>query len=136
MALIDRVKERFSTKRLVEITNPENAAFSTSDDTYLGNLCTDVVAYLDGMSVGTYDETEPRYVALACDGVMALGQVRIMDSEGNRERWQRWLESAREFAQTLRRDRVDPVAAAPQRPERFPANTWRSQIPGRPRRRS
>jgi hypothetical protein len=135
VALIDRVKERFSTKRIIEITNPEST-LGTVDDTFLANLCADVIAYLDGMSVGSYDETEPRWVALACDGVVALGQVRIAPgSDANRAQWDRWNESAREFAQTLRRDRLMPGIAQPERPSRFDAKTWRSMVPGRPRPR-
>jgi|OM-RGC.v1.026052903 hypothetical protein len=135
MALIDRVKERFSTKRLVEITNPEDASFSTVDDAFLGHLCDDVIAYLDGEAVGTYDESDPRWVALAADGVIALGQARISADDWNRERWERWMDAARSFARTLRRDALTPQIASPERPSRFDADTMRHLIPGRPRRR-
>jgi len=135
MALVDRVQERFSTSRLVSITNPDDASFSTIDTTFLGILCDDVEAYLDGLGVGSYDESNAKFIALACDGVIALGQKRIKPGESNEIRWNEWTETAEQFARTLRKNAPTPQIAAPERPSRFDASTWNRITPGRPHRR-
>lgn len=129
MALIDRVQERFSTTRLAEITRPD-ATGSTVDTTFLGFLCDDIVGILDDMGIGTYDETDAGWVALACDGVEALGRKRIRNHEENRQLWESWEQRAAKFARTKRKNRIVPTTN--KRSSLFPRKASRISTPGQP----
>lgn len=134
MALIDRVKARYSATRLAELTNPDST-LATTDDTFLEAVCDDVEATIDAESVGSYDDDDPRMVVLAVDGVVALMSLRIADIETNRARWDRWIEKAKATAMTIRRDRVTPVASEVYHYRKFGRRPWRTFIPGRPKGR-
>lgn len=130
MTLLAKVQLRFSAKRLTEVTRPEQASYSTPDTTFLEDLCDDVEAYFLAESVGTYDDDDASHVAVACDGVVALGQYRIAASDGNERRWENWLKRLRNLALVNRNDRVQPVASGDQ-PRRFSDEQAHDVIGGR-----
>lgn len=129
MALVDRVQERFSTKRLAELTRPD-ATGSTVDTTFLAAVCDDIVGYLDGMGVGTYDETDAAILALAIDGVEALARMRVMQSDANDRRWESWEKRARSVAKTRRNDKLPPQTV--KRARKFPPSASADWTPGQP----
>lgn len=138
MALADQlaaqVVQSFSTKRLVELTRPEDASETTVDTTFLTNVCAAVIGHLDANSCGTYDDTDEAFVAIGVDGFAALAQYRIAATEGNERRWNQWVKSLETFRQTRRNDRIRPQAARDYSPRKVSARQQDDVIGGRPGR--
>lgn len=132
MSLLAKVQERFSESRLVQLTRPEQSSFTTVDSTFLQAVCDDIEGYFDAESAGSYDDDDKAAVAVACDGVVALAQWRIVTSDGNERRWKDWLERLDHFGQTRRRDRINPVATRDYGRRMFAKSNQRDAIGGQP----
>ncbi|RMG22904.1 MAG: hypothetical protein D6732_25270 [Methanobacteriota archaeon] len=71
MTLIDEVKSRINTQRLVELTNSGDATATTVNDTVLGKAVSDIQAEFELFASQNYDDSNPVHVAICVDGVMA-----------------------------------------------------------------
>ena len=70
MALIDEVKKRVTTQRLIQLTNTDSPNATTVNDTILGTACTDASENFKVLVGVDYDNTNPIHVANIIDGVV------------------------------------------------------------------
>ncbi len=119
MALIDEVKARYATSKLVQLTTQDDTSATSINDTVLGYAVTDVEAYFRTHAGATYDNSDPRFVPIACDGVVTLLQARkrglILEQD---EAWRRWVGRVQELGQVTGRNRVLPKSNSLRQPQR------------------
>jgi len=107
MALIDEVKARYATQKLVELTQRDSTSATTIDDTVLGYAITDISATFEVEAGVAYDNSDARHVAVATAGVIVLLQlwkrstIQELDPE-----WQAWLTRLRSLGQVTGRNRI------------------------------
>lgn len=70
MALSDRVTERISTQRLVELTNPQDRSATSIDTTRLGFAAQDAAAEFQVRTGVSYDDTNAVHILACVQGVI------------------------------------------------------------------
>ena len=108
MALIDRVKARITTQKLIELTNKDSKTATAIDDTRLALAVTDAESSFAVFTGVAYDDTNGKHVPVAVRGVVAH---LLLDSDlgGNAgEQYDRWKQMCLDLAKVTGRDRVTP----------------------------
>jgi hypothetical protein len=104
-ALATAVQARVATRRLAQLTRPNDDTASTVDTTYLELAVTDVVAAFETYAMEVFDDTVPRHLALGVMGVVAvLRSWKGSDDED--KQLTAWYESLAAMAKTRSRARV------------------------------
>lgn len=113
MALIDRVKERFSNDLLVKLTNIDDAPQTTTNDTFLQRVCDDVQAEFVAWMNEDYDESIRVLIVAACALVkrkcFEYGGAPALASDAENERLEKFVTRLREVRA---RDRVRPESSS------------------------
>lgn len=106
----DAVQARIATKRLAQLTRPNDDTASTVDTTYLELAVTDVTAAFETYAQETFDETVDRHVALGVMGVVAtLRSWKGTDDDD--KQMESWRDSLEAMAKTRSRARVMPASS-------------------------
>jgi len=119
VALSTHVTNRLSSRRLIELTNPDDNAAVTVDTTLLGYACDDAAAWLEMLAGVAYDDTDARHIAVAISAVEFLliswagpqGEALLRNRPGNEtfnELRTRIEEQFGQLGAVTGRDRVKP----------------------------
>lgn len=139
MALIDRVKARYTEQKLIELTNKDDETATTIDDTRLGLAVTDTEAAFETHVGVAYDDTDARHVRVAVRGVIVhlLGDSELGPLSD--ERYDHWRTMCEDLAKVTSRARILPeiVSTDPDYDESeddadFGRNRFADFIPGAP----
>lgn len=107
MALIDEYRNRYSTQRRTEISNPQSSSTSTPDTTRETYAATDVTAAFKMRGI-TLDSTIDTHVVVGVQGIEAR-LILITGQPGGRELWESFLDDLKFLAETTSRDRISPT---------------------------
>lgn len=107
MALSDEVTSRLSSRRLIELTNPDTPGATTVDSTRLGLACTDTQADFEIHAGTAYDGTKATHVATAIDGVI-YHLSKSGDARVQAEVDKRWLARLDALSLVTGRNRIAP----------------------------
>jgi hypothetical protein len=110
MALADEVKSRYSTQFLAGVTNPQNSAPTTINDTTLGKACTDIESAFSKKGI-LFDVTDADHVSTAVEGVVALLRKRC-GQLGGYEEWREWLTDLDALRLVTANDRILPRSSS------------------------
>lgn len=109
MALTDDIQARYSTQRLVELTNPGDVTATTIDTTNLANAILDVEADLAIYAGVTYDGSDARHLSVAIPGVLLKLLLYTNNAgAGYADKEKDWLERVKALARVTSRDRIQP----------------------------
>lgn len=81
MSLYTNVTARYSTQRLVSLTNPDDPTATALNTSHLQYACDDVEAMFAYNGI-TYDDTDSRHVAVGVEGVVAILTDRMGSTDG------------------------------------------------------
>lgn len=99
MALADDFENRFSSNKVIQLTNPDNPAAASKDSTRLSLAATDTQERFETIVGVAYDSTDQTHVSYALRGVILMLRLYadpINDSIiTNLERWEKSLEKLR-----------------------------------------
>lgn len=105
MALIDEVRDRWSSQFLINASNPQNSTATTEDTTRTARAVTDVQAAFQVLSGVNYDNSNPRHVLYATEGVVI--RLLVLTGQAARGEWESWKDSLKEeLALVEGRDRI------------------------------
>lgn len=106
MSLVSNVTARYSSQRLVELTNADDQAATTVDSTVLGLAGTDVEADFAAHGI-TYDDSDARHVAVGVEGVIAR-LTEWMGTDNGSTRLKAYLERLDKLRMVTANDRIQP----------------------------
>ena len=113
MALIDEVKARYTSARLIQLTNRGDKSASTIDDTLLGKAVTDAEAEFQMIAGVAYDNTLAIHVAAGVKGVIALLYAWGENpGTGAEKMWDDFEKAAERAAMVTGRNRVKPTTSS------------------------
>lgn len=111
MALLDEVRNRWSSQILVAASNPQSSLATTEDVTRENNAVSDVQAAFKVLCGVAYDNTVDTHVMYAVEGV--LTRLLVMTGQASREDWNDWKRTLKEeLALVTGRDRIKPSTKA------------------------
>lgn len=105
MSLSSNVQTRYSTQYLINVSNPQNTGGITLDTTKFNAACTDVEAKIEVHCGVEYDDTDPRHVDAAVEGVVSLLLWRNGHG-GGKERYDSFIKGLKALALVTGRDRI------------------------------
>ena len=111
MSLSTLVQARYSSQRLVNLTNPDAGTQTSIDSARLTAACDDAEAEFEVHTGVEFDETDARHVSYAVRGVIALLTER-MGTKGGAEQLQRWYEALNRLRQVTGNDRTTPESTS------------------------
>lgn len=109
MALADEVTARYSTQRLVELTNADDKTATTVDTTVLGYAVTDATGEFETRVGVTYDNSNSKHVAVAVQGVLYYLRLYMgVENDALRQSEAKWREGMTALGRVTARDRILP----------------------------
>lgn len=113
--LSTHVQNRYSTQYLVELTNPQDRNATEINVTLLNNAFTDISSLFEVHAGVTYDDSDPRHIATAVEGIIALLMLRTGQTAAA-GRMGAWLDSVRALGEITGRNRVTPDSTTKMQP--------------------
>lgn len=106
------VKARASTVVAKALSNPQNGAATSNDDTRGTLACTDVISDFTARGI-TYDNDDARHLGVAVGGVIAKLQMTALGYEWAWKRHQEYEERLERLRMVTANDRMTPVHNSP-----------------------
>jgi hypothetical protein len=112
MALVDEVKSRFPTEKLIQLTNVDSTDATTIDDARLLLAATDVEGDFRTLAGILYNNADARHVSFATTGVIRKLQVWKLETAAD-EMHEAWQKSIHDVLRLVTgNDRIRPKSSS------------------------